>query len=354
MTSAASLPPISESVASAALRHISPDCSRADWVRIGFALASEFGANGWPLFDDWSRGADSYDPKAARSTWRSIVRARGGARRASIGTLIHEAQRYGFKFEAPKQTSDEAMAERERRRVEAQRRQEVADRERREAAARAAQRSADRWARASRTGESLYLRRKAIDVPEAVRFEADGTILVPMIRYDRPRESALVGVQAIRADGAKRFGAGTEKAGACCRLGVVVVGEPILVAEGYATGATVRQALGRRLPVFVAFDAGNLAPAVTILRALHPQCPIVICADDDWRTPGNPGRDKARRAARALSDVHLTYPVWPGERRERDTDFNDLHLAAGIGVVARQLRAGLRLLGFPTETIRAA
>ncbi|MFC7556311.1 hypothetical protein ACFQU7_34900 [Pseudoroseomonas wenyumeiae] len=36
-------------------------------------------------------------------------------------------------------------------------------------------------------------------------------------------------------------------------------GTPLLVAEGYATGATLHEAT--RLPVVVAFNAGNLAAA---------------------------------------------------------------------------------------------
>src|SRR5690606_165261 len=102
-----------------------------------------------------------------------------------------------------------------------------------EAARRAAMGAAQRWRSASRTGRSEYLRRKAIE-GESIRYEPDGSILVPILRYDLPREQALVGLQAIANDGAKRFGAGTAKRGAGCRLGCIVVGDPILVAEGYA------------------------------------------------------------------------------------------------------------------------
>lgn len=236
-------------------------------------------------------------------------------------------------------------AELERLRARAAERREREERLRLEAAARAAMQSSARWRAGTRTGSSGYLVRKLISTPESIRFEPDGTVLVPMVRYDLPREVALVGVQSIRHDGEKRFARGTAKRGAACRIGVVVVGEPILVAEGYATGMSLRAAVGGKLPVFVAFDAGNLEPVVEILQSVHPQCPILVCADDDFATAGNPGRAKADRLRRRHR-VHMIYPVWPGERGPKDTDFNDLHNFAGLNVVARQLRAPLRYLGY--------
>jgi hypothetical protein len=56
----------------------------------------------------------------------------------------------------------------------------------------------------------------------------------------------------------------------------------LLVAEGYATGASLHQATGR--PVAVAFDAGNLAPVAKALHQAHPAALIVVCGDDDLQT----------------------------------------------------------------------
>lgn len=242
----------------------------------------------------------------------------------------------------PTESLDPADLQAVREQAAAQRRR---DEERRaQLAARAAMRADERWRTASRTGRSRYLQRKAI-VGESIRFEPDGAILVPMVRYDRPREQALVGLQAIAGNGKKRFGRGTAKAGAACRLGCVVVDAPILVAEGYATAGSLRLAVDYRLPVFVAFDAGNLAPIVDVLLELHPQCPILVCADDDHLTRQNPGRRYADQIRRRRG-VHMIYPVWPGPRDPADTDFNDLHRSAGLHVVARQLRPALRFLGY--------
>jgi putative DNA primase/helicase len=220
------------------------------------------------------------------------------------------------------------------------------------AAARAAMTAGELWAAASRTGSSEYLKRKGVDA-EACRFLPDGSLVIPLLRYDLPREDALRGVQQIFTDGSKRFTKGLAKPGVCLRLGLVQVGEPLLVCEGYATGLTLRMAVGKRLPVFVALDAGNLMPVCELLRALYPRSRILICADDDYRTPSNPGREKAHKVSRAVERSAYVYPVFlPRMRGPKDTDFNDLHIGFGLNVVQRQLRHVLPLLG--SEILNAA
>jgi putative DNA primase/helicase len=227
-------------------------------------------------------------------------------------------------------------------------RQAVAAREaaEREAAAKlAAMSAAELWASAARQGASAYLQRKGV-AGEACRYLPDGSIVLPLLRYDKPREEALHGLQRIFADGRKRFTRGFDKPGTALRLGLVEVSEPILICEGYATGLTLRDATSRRLPVFVAIDAGNLGHVATLVRQLHPESPLLICADDDWHTQGNPGRAKALEAARALDNARFTYPMFMlGQRGEKDTDFNDLALRCGVGVVRKQLRLVMPMLG---------
>jgi putative DNA primase/helicase len=166
-----------------------------------------------------------------------------------------------------------------------------------------------------------------------------------MVRYDWPRESALVGAQVIAPDGEKRFTPGTAKQGSAVRLGLVEVGAVVLLCEGLATGLTIRMALNNRFAVFVAFDAGNLRPVADMLRALYPTSPILVCADDDWQTKGNPGIAKATEVSKRVPYAHLIYPVFTGKRAAKDTDFNDLHVAMGLPVVGRQFQAPISYLG---------
>lgn len=239
------------------------------------------------------------------------------------------------------------IGEEERAAMQARRQaQAKADAEARvQAAAAASMTAAQLWSAASRDGHSAYLQRKGVDA-EACRYLRDGSIVVPLLRYDLPREQALRGVQTIRPDGTKRFTRGFDKPGSCLRLGHVVVGEPLLICEGYATGLTLRMAVAKRLPVVVALDAGNLQPVAELMRQLHPQCPLLLCADDDWHTDGNPGRHKAHAVSKAVTDCHYTWPIFkPRERGPKDTDFNDLHMRAGLGVVQRQLRHAFYILG---------
>jgi putative DNA primase/helicase len=133
----------------------------------------------------------------------------------------------------------------------------------------------------------------------------------------------------------------------------VVVGEPLLICEGWATGLSLRMALERKLPVFVGLDAGNLLPVAQLLRGLYPQSPLLICADDDWRTEGNPGRLKAHQAAKAVSECAYTWPVFQRHLRgPKDTDFNDLALRQGLNAVRQQIRQVLPFIG--SEILNAA
>ncbi len=99
-----------------ALHHI-PASDRNTWLRMGMAVKSELGEGGFDLWDQWSQTADNYDQKAARTTWRSITPDGG----VTLGTLYHEAQRHGFRFNGearPQPPTAEQIAERDRREQE--------------------------------------------------------------------------------------------------------------------------------------------------------------------------------------------------------------------------------------------
>lgn len=317
----------------AALAFIPASLPRDEWARIGMAIKSEFpDGPGLDLFAEWSATADGYDLKATRSTWRSI-KGGGGV---GIGTLLHMAKENGFELpkgaQIPARPDPEALARRERDKAESQRKEQT----RIEAAhASAACEAAALWQEAGETGESPYLARKGVQ-PYGVRFAAGGWLLVPM----RDATGVLCNLQRIApektGDGPdKLFLKGGRKSGLWHMVGDVgddPAGPAVLLlAEGYATAASLHEATGR--PVVVAFDAGNLAHVAKALRKLYPSALLVLCGDDDVqtsaRTGNNPGRDKATAAARAVRGL----AVFPEPLPDGATDFNDFHQAAGLEAV---------------------
>lgn len=240
--------------------------------------------------------------------------------------------------------------ERERMRLEREAAERAARAAREEAARLAALTANELWREGRVQGTSEYLKRKGVE-PECCRFLPDGSIVLPLLRYDLPRDQALKGTQRIYRNGKKIFTRDFAKVGCALRLGQAVDGDTLLVCEGYATALSIRMATQQSHAVFIALDAYNLPPVVEILRRQYPASRLLICADDDWQThdhtgaPWNAGRVKAMEAAKHIDRCDIVWPVFARVKREpKDTDFNDLHLRAGLGVVARQLRSAIEAI----------
>ena len=60
---------------------------------------------------------------------------------------------------------------------------------------------------------------------------------------------------------------------------------------------------------------------------------LTIAADDDWKTKGNPGLMKGLSAARAANAL-IAVPYFGDKRKDKWTDFNDLHVAFDDGLDA--------------------
>ncbi|MDR3158743.1 MAG: DUF3987 domain-containing protein [Zoogloeaceae bacterium] len=176
-----------------------------------------------------------------------------------------------------------------------------------------------------------YLTKKGVK-PHAVKIGEDGRLAIPL----RDTAGKLHSLQFIGADGTKRFLTGGQKAG--CYYSIGKPNGVLCIAEGFATGASIHEATGHA--VAVAFDAGNLRPVAEALRAKLPDVRIVLCADDDRLTPGNPGLTKATEAARAVGGC-VAVPVFGEGRMDGQTDFNDLHQAKGLAAVKVVVGAAL-------------
>jgi predicted P-loop ATPase/phage/plasmid primase-like uncharacterized protein len=320
-----------------ALGFVAPD-DRDTWVRMGMALKAEFGDAAYDVWEAWSSTAKSFDIKACKASWKSF---KGG--KVGIGTLFSEAKTNGFAFEDDElEVSPAELAKRQRERDERDAEAEVKRLARAQAACK---RAASQWRMASDDGTSPYLERKQVR-PESCRFLQNGTLLVPMLRYDCVPVH-LVGKQEIKPDGEKRYSGGMDKFAAMCRLGKPAAdGDDIYVAEGYATGGSVRAAFGHQVPVYLCFDTSGLLSGARVIRALYPNSRIIFCADDDYLT-GNKGRDKAQAAADDVGNAIVVLPRFSVPRRPKKTDesmpmltdFNDLHLAESIEQVSIQILA---------------
>lgn len=185
-----------------------------------------------------------------------------------------------------------------------------------------ADKAAIRWRAAAAPGAHPYLVRKGIQ-PHCARQDGS-TLLIPL----RDTTGKLHSLQTITPDGEKRFKG--RMRGCYFPLGVKPPKVCLVIAEGFATGASINEATG--YPVAVAFNAGNLGPVAAALHKAYPALTLVIAADDDHLTPGNPGITAARQAALAVGGL-VVVPQFPKGRPPKATDFNDLAALAGLGAV---------------------
>ena len=276
------------------------------------------------------------------------------------------AEPFVHKFELRVDKKKLALTEEQRQAVKARYEAErkAADAERAREIDRAGQQATLWWRKLNDAGRSAYLERKgfAEGALYGARVSDAGNLVVPL----QDISGQIWGLQLIYSDPKVKAKKGRDKdftpprlgkKGRFFQMGVVPRGGIALLCEGFATGASLREATG--LPVVVAFDAGNLLPVAQALHKAHRRdVRLLVCADDDYLTAGNPGKRAAEGAALAVSGVWVA-PTFPDERptdRKGPTDFNDLHVAPGGGLqaVRTQIEAAIDLAAWRVDTLRAA
>jgi phage/plasmid primase-like uncharacterized protein len=204
-----------------------------------------------------------------------------------------------------------------------------------QARAEAAASAEKRWGAAKEYEHHPYTDGKGI-LPHSTRVDhVDGEdrILVPV----RDVDGKLHGLQRITSK-AKLFTSGTAVTGNFFVIGTITgrPGERVVEVEGFGTGAAVHESTGH--PVVVAFDCGNLLPVARKILAKYPQVDLAICADDDWKKPGNPGVSHATETEKETG-ARLIIPKWTSERPEKSTDMDDLARDEDRNVVKQQIEA---------------
>jgi len=174
-----------------------------------------------------------------------------------------------------------------------------------------------------------YMQAKGIEPQTGVFTDKEGQkTYIPATDVDGKQWT----MQYIKEDGIKRFAKDSRKEGCFHVIGgmaVLTKAPALVISEGYATAASLSQALG--FATVAAFDSGNLPLVAKALHEKFPDKPVVIAGDDDEHleaTQGvNPGRSKAEEAAKAVGGKVLLPIFAPGEQAANPkgfTDFNDL------------------------------
>ncbi|SIO41355.1 zincin-like metallopeptidase domain-containing protein [Halodesulfovibrio marinisediminis] len=232
--------------------------------------------------------------------------------------------------------SPEAMA---KIKANAAMRQEARDLERREAQEQAAKRAYAKWRNAKGWApeDQPYLKKKGVK-SHGTKIDMHGNLLIP----GRDSSGRIQTMQTITPEG-KLFESGAKKQGAfhlISHYSGTNPKQPLLIAEGYATAASIHEATHK--PVAVAFDAGNLEPVAKELKKAFPDAPFVFVADDDHTQKKNPGISKARAAAKSVGGVVVKPKLTEAEKAKGLTDFNDIHQERGLNALKVELNAGIR------------
>lgn len=191
-----------------------------------------------------------------------------------------------------------------------------------------------------------YLKRKQVD-PYICRINHRGNLLVPI--YDP--DGQLVNLQTVLplkpgGNGCeKRYLTGGRKKDCYCPIPVKDTDAdcPLLIAEGFATAASLAMATG--FEVWIAFDAYNLNSVSKLARAKFPERKIVICADNDKpHLPNQPeqggvGAHYGRKAAEAIGGYFALCPLYENHDK---ADFNDLACDLGLPRVQSEIDAILK------------
>lgn len=317
-----------------AVRAISviPAVERETWIRVGMGLQDHYGDAGWQVWDRWSQTADNYDPKAARTAWRSFRSKKG----ITIATVLKLAADHGYRHDVkahPGRSTafiDHAAA-----------REEIMARQA-ELEARLAAKAAEGAARMLREAEWTdhpYLAAKGF-AAEASGYGTirtfgkgmvlDGRLLIPLrdvLSSSDLRVMELRAVQSIGADGGKLF---LPKGCAVKGCGFVAgARRPDIrwLCEGYATAISVIVALWRAYrtgdQVIACMSDHNLAHVAAGVRGKR-----IVVADND------PAGIKAAEST--------GLPTWRPAKMRKGADACDFKLEFGIDALARELQEAAR------------
>ena len=239
--------------------------------------------------------------------------------------------------EADKKAWAAAKAERESA-------EKQAKKQARQTAAKTAQ---ERWQSATPCDTYAYLAKKGVQ-SHGLRVDTHGNLLIPLYFHNTNTGNiTLCNVQSIGADGTKLFVKDGMVGGAFFTLGDTLSSDTIFICEGYATGASIFEAVTGSYPVIITFNASNMVKCASIVRTLYPQHRLIFCADDDKATEIKTGKNTgllAGEQAASTAGGEVISPDFGDDERATAgtlTDYNDLHMAFGLDTVKAQITHAL-------------
>jgi len=265
-------------------------------------------------------------------------------------TLTFEDYRSGERFSVS--TDKGKVSKEELSRIETEQRQEKERTEKklRERQEKVSQRAQKEW-HEFKTASTIsgYCKKKQIgdQIKDGSLLGAkilpDGSIIIPT----KDINGKIWGYQTIDAEGNKLYLPGQKIEGCFFRIGPYRPDGVVYICEGFATGVSIHAATGKT--TVVAFSAGGFGAVGAAFRRDSPNLRIVFCGDEDvWNVgrrgrPNHTGRRSAKSAARANqgSICQVSFRDLDADKlsRIRPTDFNDLQILCGLGVVKEQIEA---------------
>lgn len=186
------------------------------------------------------------------------------------------------------------------------------------------------------------------------KTDSNGNIIIPLRILVRDKlgltNSYIKTLQTIRYDGTKLLSKGGQKIGAMGLLNIPksLLPKPenrnrmesfkgdIIIAEGYATAATLAQ-LTNQISI-MAVDAGNIKNVITQVRLAYPKARIIIAADNDIKLKediqkgkfvwSNTGVEAALNIQNEIN-CNIAIPNFEELNADKLTDWNDYFIKFG-------------------------
>ncbi|WP_340043611.1 LPD7 domain-containing protein [Klebsiella pneumoniae] len=184
------------------------------------------------------------------------------------------------------------------------------------------------------TGDLTYLKNKQVIAANGLKADERGNVVIPLFNADGEFRT----LERIWSDGSKHLEKDGQAWGSFFVVGGQLKdGDNLLYAEGYATAASICEAINQ--PVIMTVNAGNMVEVAGRLKDTFPNSTHYFLADNDIYKDENVGLEKATEAAE-LTAGHVLVPAFSNPK-EGLTDYNDLHVSEGLEQVRLQVEGAI-------------